>query len=73
MSNWAHPGSFEPLKEYAGGAKDAWQAFLDTEHTKEAKKIMESKQIGVVDPKDTFVLKTEEELSLFAKIQQEGL
>ena len=49
LSGWKHPGSFEPLKEYAGGQKDAWQAFLDTDHTKKAVNIMNEKFIGIID------------------------
>ena len=36
LSNFDHPGGFQVLKEFAGGIKDANDAFVETGHSKKA-------------------------------------
>ena len=62
MSQYEHPGGQQVLKEFAGGAKDGWEAFEDQGHTKVAIAQMKKLHLGTVSKTD----------SEFTKVEQEG-
>ena len=53
ISEYEHPGGVQVLKEFAGGAKDGWEAFEDQGHTKVAVAQMKKLHIGSLSSKES--------------------
>ena len=73
MSKYEHPGGQQVLKEFAGGAKDGWEAFEDQGHTKVAVAQMKKLHIGSVSGKDTGVAKKQQQEMEFVLNDFQGL
>ena len=61
LTDYKHPGGWEILKEFAGGAKDADKAFTDNDHSKEAQAIKYKRCLGELIKGSTFIDETANE------------